>query len=176
LFGIYAGLFKAHHVSKEEFEALKPRLQEDGFATSDGIVWAMGDASGITTIWWFTKSYAVDVMYTPSEPVQVGDSAVAGLISRAAHVWVENGDEIVVALSKAALSPVQRLWEGNRHSEQLKFSLCGGLWKETLVHVSWSAPGYTRRALTISVVALGAFLFALYLIVTFIHWAWNGSF
>jgi hypothetical protein len=136
----------------------------------------MGDASGVTRIFWFSKSDAVDVMYTPSEPIQVGDSALAGLISRAAHVWVENGDEIVVTLSKPNLSPVRRLWEGNRHAEQLKFSLRGGWWKETLVHVSWPAAGYVRRALTITVVALAAFLFALYLIVTFINWTWNSSF
>jgi len=174
LFGIYASLFKTHHVSKEEFETLKPRLQEAGFSTSDGIIWAMGDTSGMTMIWWFSKSDAVHVTYTPSEPVQVGHSALAGLISKAAHVSVDNGDEIIVTIREPNLSPMQLLWKGRGHAEQLKFSLCGGMWKETVVHVSWPAAGDTRRALMIAVVALAVFLFALYLIVGFIHWAWNG--
>jgi len=95
------------------------------------------------------------------------------LRAEAAHVSVDNGDEIIVTIREPNLSPVQLLWKGRGHTEQLKFSLSGAMWKETVVQVNWPA-GDTRRGLIIVVVALALFLFALYLIVGFIHWAWNG--
>jgi len=180
-FAFYASLFKAQPFSEEEVETLKPGLQERGFSPGSdvdvprelGIAWLMGDGSGTTTIWWSEDT--VEVTYTPSEPVQVGDSALAGLICKAANVHLENGDEIIVAIREPNLSPLRRVWEGNGHTEQLKFSLRGGMWKETVVSVSWPAAGQTRRALTIAVIAVGVFLCALNVIVEFIHWSWNSS-
>jgi hypothetical protein len=135
------------------------------------------------------------VTFTPSEPISVGDSALAALIGKSENVSVEDGDEIVITLANRKLSH-------DRHrgvcTEFLKFKLGGGVWHETGIHVTWgrlSLFGASARALAafllivavsyaigglravgIAAIVLAALLLVLgvlYVVVRFAHWAWR---
>jgi hypothetical protein len=134
LFEVYAEVVSIGPISKAEFETLKPDLQKDGFSTSDGIHWQMGDASGRVLFTTLPDSGLFSVVYFPIPPSASGDSALAALIGKAEKVEVDEGDVIVITLGTKSLSNGPRT--GTR-TERLKFNLRGGMWQETDVDVNW---------------------------------------
>ena len=143
LFGNYAILFADVPPSKEECETLKPGLQEAGFSSGNDTVWQMSDASGSIQVWLLPKSGSFSVMYWPSDPIRLGDAALAALIGKSANVEIENGDEIVITVGTRKLSHGART--GTR-KKYLKFDLSAGAWRETGVYISWS---FSREVLGI---------------------------
>jgi hypothetical protein len=132
LFAVYADTFSSAPVSKAGFEVMIPDLEKYGFSTSDGRFWRMSDSSGRVVL--FVLGDSVDVMYFPSPPSALGDAALAALISRARSVEIGDGDQLILTVRLRDLSGGQR--EGTRY-ESLKFSLRGGIWRETEVSIHW---------------------------------------
>ena len=162
LFGFFADQLSDGSDFEKKTKELKPLLQEQGFSTSNDIVWRHVDDSGIVLVLLFSKSRSSSVIYSPPEPVRL-DPAIATLIGKT-HVEFEDGD--VVVLSTYADGRFERLLLGSGRRNYLKFNLRDGTWVETGVHIRtirWRA-------------RLFAWLLAaivLWLIVRFVHLAWD---